>query len=483
MALKKAKTPVKKNINKPAAAPVKPKAVPRELTRAEKTAMARAAAAVRRRAETATAVPASRSAVRKPGNASAGSEASKRDTAQKTPKSAPKTSTVPKRTKVVSKAKTNVKPKTAPKRGAPAPKAKPLTRSQMVWAAREAAAKRNAQRITSAPSARPSAEAASRSDRVRAAREAAAKRNADVARKRQADGLRSNVNGSAAQGADNSKRRTVNARASIKKARQAEARREINRKTNLQTPKNRKEARKDKKVSGSVKNIEIRPHTRDVNHSFRVKKKRQALGKLLLARLVLFFIIFAIMFSLVAGVFALSLRSGRAAGSKEYTLQLGLDIPEDSEEEVAEEDKPVYVEIPKSCAVRYGNLYIPVSALSDMCELTVTGTVSDLRYLPRQSEGHSMRFIVGSDIAYVNGAKVRMISPSFIYSGKLYVPLDFLQKYSKGLSIETDEGNRKITVSKILEGYDASNDRDIYSTLTFNLSATSPLTAIEEPVE
>ncbi len=380
MALKKAKKPVKKNINKPAVAPVNQvKAPPRELTRAEKTAKAR-------------------------------EDAAKRNAAR----IAPQHNTAP-----------------------------AVTRAQMTARAREDAAKRNAARVS--PSS---------------------------------VNTQTNKNG----GGKPVARRTLASRTQVKQEQRVSSRQEISRKINTQTPARRQDARTNKRVSGSAKNIEIKTHKKSVNHSFRVKKRKQRTTKLLLGRFLLFFAVFTVMFSCAAGLFSLSLRAGRPASDKEYTLQLGADIPDDAEDK-GDAQEPEYVEIPKSCATRYGNLYIPVSALTDMCQLTVTGTLSDLRYLPRESEGHSMRFIVDSDIAYVNGAKVRMISPSFIHDGKLYIPLDFMQKYSKGLSIETDEGNRKITVSKILEGYDAVTDTNLYSTLTFNLSATSPLAAIEEPVE
>ncbi len=350
-----------------------------------------------------------------------------------------------------------------------------LTRAEKTANAREAAAKRNAALLSQRKAA--PAEA-SRSKKTAQAREAAAKRNAAMV---------SPPSQNRAQSVSISPtpiaRRNQTTKGQLKKEQQANSRQAINRKVNTQTHAHRNEAKSSKRVSGSVKNIEIKRRSRSDNHSFRVKRAKKRIGKLLLARLTLFFLIFVIMFSLVAAVFTVRLKSGRAYEGKVYTLQLGQELPEDSDVEVAEEDKPIYIDIPKNCATRYGNLYIPVSALSDMCELTVTGTYEDLRYLPRNNEGQSMRFVVDSDIAYVNGAKVRTISPSFIYDGKLYIPLDFMQKYSNGLAIEVDEGNRKIIISKSLEGYDAATDSNIYSVLSFNLSETLPLVPVTEPAE
>lgn len=421
MKAKKAAKPTGPKVKKQQAAPAnRPQNPPRELTRAEKTALAREAA--RRALSTPDTSGGNHTPVQRMGHTGKG-------TAKKDPK------------KNVRSGKQSTKRNTAK----PVPTAVPkreMTRAEKTAAAREAAARRNAERVNIVQD--------------RDQKKASVK---PTAARRSASGLGS------------------------RKIQQTEARRELNRKINTQTPAQRQAAKTKKKVSGSVKNIEIKAHSKSKNQSFRVKRKKNRAGRLLVGRLILFFVIFSLMFSLVGGIFALSLRSGKASTSKAYTLQLGADIPEGTDKVVPEEEKPVYVEIPKACAIRYDNLYIPVSALADMCSLTVTGTPSDLRYLPRDSRGHSMRFIVGSDIAYVNGAKIRMISPSFLHEGRLYIPLDFMQKYSEGLSIETDEGNRRITVSKMLEGYDAATDSNIYSVLSFSLSTTTPLDPVNESIE
>ncbi|MBR4882131.1 MAG: hypothetical protein IKU19_09355, partial [Clostridia bacterium] len=351
------------------------------------------------------------------------------------------------------------------------------SRAQKTWAAREDAARRNAQMATRPPVTQQRDDGKSRLQKTLEAREASRKFNSASYQSAQKQGAapKANSKGAAA-------RRPASGKVNTKKANQAESRQNIKRKTDPQTPKSRKEVRNRKKVSGSAKNIEIKLHNQSSRTSFRVKKrKNKAIGKLLMARLLLFFVVFAIMFSLVAGVFMLSLHSGGKNTGSEYTLQLGADLPEGVDKsKIPEEEKPKYLTVPKSCSRRYGNLYMPVSALTDFCQLTVTGTPEDLRYLPRESEGQSVRFLVDSDIAYVNGAKVRMISPSFIHEGKLYVPLDFIQKYSTGLVIEQDESAGKITVTKMIEGYDAVTDSDIQSALTFNLSVTTPLESIPE---
>ncbi|MBR6515125.1 MAG: copper amine oxidase N-terminal domain-containing protein [Clostridia bacterium] len=344
---------------------------------------------------------------------------------------------------------------------APAVQKRELTRAEKVAASREAAARRNAALVSSpAPKAPPTAKPGTKKP---APKRVAAKRPQKAQAKL-------------------TPRKAVVSR-ETKKEHQANARREINRKMSTQTRAHRHEEKTQKKVSGSVKNLEIKRRSSEGNHSFRVKRKQTAFGKLLLVRLVLFLVVFTIMFSLTAGLFAMSLKPGKGFKGKSYTLQLGADIPKDAEKLASNVVDPTYLEIPSSCATRYGELYIPISALSDMCSLSVTGSTEELRYLPRESDDQSVKFVVGSDIAYVNGSKVRMISPSFLYESRLYIPLDFMQKYSMGLDISIDEGNRKITVHKIQEGYDAQTDENIYSTLEFNLHTTTALEQVEDSYE
>ncbi len=256
----------------------------------------------------------------------------------------------------------------------------------------------------------------------------------------------------------------------------AESKAELNRKIKTQTPASREQARRIKKVGGSVKNLEIKRRNNPSKQKFYVKNKRINLGKLLLARLVLFFIIFALMFSVVAGIFNARLKSGGIDTGNAYTLQIGEDKPENDTTDY----EPEYVEIPKGCAERNDILYIPVSALIDHCSLTVTGTSKSLRYIPRDSGDQTMSFEVGSNIAKVNGTSIRMIASSFISGGKLYVPLDFFLKYADGIVITEDQASCKITISRINIGYNASTDTKTYDTLGFKTFKTEALVPIPE---
>lgn len=258
-----------------------------------------------------------------------------------------------------------------------------------------------------------------------------------------------------------------------KAVRKAESREEINRKLRRQTPSHREQARSIKKVGGSVKNLEIKRRESNIKQKFYVKKKKQGFMKMLLARFVLFFVLFALMFMIVAGLVALSLKSDSDSNDISYTLQLG---------DKAEDDESNLFEIAPENAVRNNVVYIPITQLNDMCKFTVTGTVVDLKFIPRESELQSVRFVADSNVAYVNGNKVRMVAPSFISNGELYIPLEFLTDYSTGLLIEKDENEKLIKVSRLIEGKD-ENKKIIYADVNFKLCDVQPLEITQLPVE
>lgn len=332
--------------------------------------------------------------------------------------------------------------------------------------------------------ARPNeAKKGTRAAKTMAAREAAAKRNAEMYTNQGRPAVKKAENKPSRARKTLSKngavKKTPNRRTAPTPLEREESRKRINSKVSAHTPTRREAERRAKKLGGSVKNLEVKRHTKSVRQKFYVKKKSRGVGKLLLSRLILFFIIFLLMFGLVAGIFTLSLRAGSSSSGREYTLQIGADIEKDDESR-GEKPEPSYFVIPKECSKRCGQLYFPVSALSDLCSLTVTGSAKELRYIPRESENETMTFVVDSDIAYVNGAKIRMIAPSFSHGGKLYIPLDFMLKYTEGLVIDIDEAASKITIFRYLEGYDPESDSNIYSPLTFKLSSTSALEMIPE---
>ena len=247
----------------------------------------------------------------------------------------------------------------------------------------------------------------------------------------------------------------------------------INSKIKTQSPTRRSATRMGKKVNGGIKNFEINRRPKQESLKFYVKKKKSPIKTGFRKRLSLFLVMFVLIFGIVALCFTLSLSS--SASNKAFSLQIG--------KPVDEKDKTTQVtvtELPKGACNRYGERYIPMYLISDYCDLTVTGTSEQLKYSSRVLPGQNVRFNVDCAIAYVNGQKVLMKAPAFIFDGKLYVPVDFLKTYSVGITIEESESGDSLIVSKLITGLDNETNENTYSELSFKLSALSPCSSIAQ---
>lgn len=258
-----------------------------------------------------------------------------------------------------------------------------------------------------------------------------------------------------------------------KAAEQQRSREALNARIRTQTPSNRQAVRDQKKIKGGIKNLEIKSRTKASKQQFHIKKKSNPYTGVIILGLIIFFMIFAVLFGIVAAIVAIDLHISSGEDPVAYSIQLGDELEKDYSNlfRMNEED-----------SMRNGILYIPVSILSEMCDLTVTGVTDDLRYLVRDSADQTIRFMVGTDLAYVNECKVRMSGESFISEGKLYVPLDFFTEYSEGLSIDINDEDKMITVCRTVKGKDEYR-RDIYNDFRFTLGKLNSVDRINVPID
>ena len=240
-----------------------------------------------------------------------------------------------------------------------------------------------------------------------------------------------------------------------------------------QTPERRKEQRKGKRITGSVKDLEVNRHTKTSRATFRVKKKKQS-WRTILSRITLFFVVFLLLFGVFSALFYLRLThlSGMVSGT--YTVQIGENDAKDTETE----------SLPANRFYMNNTYSVPIDLMRDYCEFTVTGDSETLRYIPRGSTGQSVKFRIGSDVAWINGVQVRLEKPSYLYGGSLYVPISFFDRYVKNLSVQHAPSDNKITVVRVETAESvASIARDkvpVYEPITFTLSGEQPLDGITE---
>ena len=223
------------------------------------------------------------------------------------------------------------------------------------------------------------------------------------------------------------------------------------------------------KVKLTPEQIEINRAYRQ-REKYRLKKRREAALKVFFARFLLFLLVFAVMCGITAGLFFFNLTKQDSADVSGYTYQIG--------------DEKYTMRY--SDAVKSGRLYISFTDVAELCDLALTGSVNDMKFVIKGDEAETVRFVVGTRIAYVNTVETRLSADSYYKNDKLYVPVDFVSAYFKGLSVTVDEKAHKVTVERRLlneldeNGKLVKGEEPIYDTLYFLLASPAPMDGIDE---
>ena len=224
--------------------------------------------------------------------------------------------------------------------------------------------------------------------------------------------------------------------------------------------------------------IKLTPEQIEINRSrrqrekYRLKQRRKAALKVFFARFLLFLMIFAIMCGVTAGLFFFNLTKQDSANASGYSYQIG-------------DDKYT---LKYADAVRNGRVYVSFSDVAELCDLALTGSVDDMKFVIKGDEAETVRFIVGTRTVYINTVEARLSADSYYKNNKLYVPVDFVSSYFKGLNVTLDEKAHKVTVERILlneldeKGNLKKGEEPIYDTLYFLLASPAPMDGIDEDV-
>ncbi len=270
--------------------------------------------------------------------------------------------------------------------------------------------------------------------------------------------------------------RPSSARRTIAPAQNVQTRpqRQIDRTIKAQTPSQRQAQRSGKRITGSVKNMEVRHSTKTTKTQFRVKKKKPTL-RLILTQLAMFLICFAIIFGAVCALFFLNLTHITGIVGNDYDVCIGEDGA----------DSTLKYRSSSEIVGANGTYNISIDKLRKLCEFTVTGEDDILRYIPRGSSDQSVSFVVGTDIAYINGVMIHMESPSFMWSNQLHVPISFFKNYVTNLQVTHNPSEDTITVKRSETPDSAADinkdpDEAVFEPIIFLLSENTPLPNITE---
>ncbi len=203
-----------------------------------------------------------------------------------------------------------------------------------------------------------------------------------------------------------------------------------------------------------------------------IKKRRSAVIRTYFSRTVLFFAVFAIMMGICSALLFLDLTHVDAPDSSRYSYTVG-------------DEK---YSLPYAKAVKNGRVYISFTDIAEMCDLAVTGSADDMKYVIKGDEAETIRFVTGTRVVYVNGIETRLGTECYFENDELYVPVDFVSTYFKGLDTTLDERTHKVSVSRIITNLNEKGKLDKnaeaeYAELSFLLQSPLGLDPLNEEEE
>lgn len=225
------------------------------------------------------------------------------------------------------------------------------------------------------------------------------------------------------------------------------------------------------RVKLTAEQIEIN-HINRRRERYYLQKRRKNAIRVFLSRLALFFVVFAIMLALTAGIFYLNLTSNDSESAARYSYTIG--------------DKKYSLSF--GDAVREGRVYVNFNDIAELCDLAITGDADDMKFIVKGDETETIRFVGGSRAVFVNGFEARLGSSSYVEGEDIFVPVDFVIAYLKGVDIELDERANTVSVSRNItnlgeNGKLPKGEEAIYEELSFLLQSPlglMPLTEEEE---
>lgn len=225
-----------------------------------------------------------------------------------------------------------------------------------------------------------------------------------------------------------------------------------------QTPLNRRMRQKTAPAEPGTRRRATKPQYYRIKEEQERKKKRTVFGY----RVLLVLVIYAVLMPVSLLLFRLWLPRHTSPETRNYTY-----IVMSGKSVVSRRSYPW-------STVRSENVYyLDMTGIADLCGMTTTGDAESLKYTVRAS-GESVRFTVGQSLAYVNGIPERMESDCEVKNGRLYVPMDFVNRCFSGISAELDSEKNRITVTR--ETDDETGDE---VTVSFAFKKAEAISAID----
>ncbi len=128
--------------------------------------------------------------------------------------------------------------------------------------------------------------------------------------------------------------------------------------------------------------------------------------------------------------------------------------------------------IPSSAAYPENSeyLYFNMSVLAECLNIATISDGKDVLYtLPC---GQAARFSEGSCAAFLDGSAVTLVAPMYLVGGRVYLPLEFLTRYTEGLNISIGDGT--ITFLQEKDEKNTSANNEVYKEFRFTVGRIVP---------
>ncbi len=217
---------------------------------------------------------------------------------------------------------------------------------------------------------------------------------------------------------------------------------------------------------------EIRRRKKEA-HKFYVRKQRQNAIRVFLGRFVIFFIMFAVIFSSSVGIILLRYYSYEKPDS-EIVYQIGADDDAAMTKRTVERES----------VIMNRTLYINITEIALLCEFTTTGDLDELRLISKNESNDNVKLVLDSPVIAINGNPVRLSAPIFKSGESVYVPYEFFTDYVTGITVTFDEENSKVTIVREISGMTEAKlnkpSEPIYADICFTLKYSEPTNSIPE---
>jgi len=205
------------------------------------------------------------------------------------------------------------------------------------------------------------------------------------------------------------------------------------------------------------------------------EKKKKKTTKKNKARTALYAITFAVSFitlmSVVLGVIFLSAYweniRARFTGEK-WTYTLGL----------KEDEYYTAKNVAENTIYKNGVLYLNMSDIAKMCNLTVVGDFNELTYFSVDNDKQRVTFYYDSDKISVNGEHYKLSGTMFLRDGSVYVPASFVSDFCTGIIYEIDDDKHTLDIYRHSLGIEYNpldEPYHVYEDISFLTGSIQPI--------